>query len=292
MVKYRSGSYQRVICFLGIFLCLYGLTRGNHFSDREYSLHVKRLKRRIGEEKFTILIQKPFVVISDEEPETVKYISERIVAWAVKKLKYMYFNKDPENIIDIWLFNGEDSYRKYTWRFFRHKPDTPFGYSSPELNALIMNIRTGGGTLVHEIVHPFMRANFPRCPAWFNEGLASLYEESTGKGKMIIGLINWRLPRLQKAISKKFLPALSWLLSTSEYIFYEKDPVTNYAMARYLCYYLQENGLLMKFFHEFRKNHKKDPSGSRTLKRVLNENSMTAFQKKWENFIMNLKRTE
>jgi len=28
--------------------------------------------------------------------------------------------------------------------------------------------------LVHEIVHPFMRANFPECPAWFNEGLASL----------------------------------------------------------------------------------------------------------------------
>ena len=25
---------------------------------------------------------------------------------------------------------------------------------------------TGGGTLVHEIVHPFLRANFPECPAW------------------------------------------------------------------------------------------------------------------------------
>ena len=41
-----------------------------------------------------------------------------------------------------------------------------------------MNISTGGGTLVHEIVHPFVAANFPNCPAWFNEGLGSLYEQS------------------------------------------------------------------------------------------------------------------
>ena len=41
-----------------------------------------------------------------------------------------------------------------------------------------MNIATGGGTLVHEIVHPFVEANFPGCPTWFNEGLGSLYEQS------------------------------------------------------------------------------------------------------------------
>ena len=41
-----------------------------------------------------------------------------------------------------------------------------------------MNIATGGGTLVHEIVHPFMAANFEQCPSWFNEGLGSLYEQS------------------------------------------------------------------------------------------------------------------
>ena len=41
----------------------------------------------------------------------------------------------------------------------------------------MMNIGTGGGTLVHEIVHPFVAANFPHCPPWFNEGLGSLYEQ-------------------------------------------------------------------------------------------------------------------
>ena len=45
----------------------------------------------------------------------------------------------------------------------------------------IMNIATGGGTLVHEIVHPYVEANFPGCPAWFNEGLGSLYEACGGE---------------------------------------------------------------------------------------------------------------
>ena len=27
------------------------------------------------------------------------------------------------------------------------------------------------------MVHPFVEANFPDCPAWFNEGLGSLYEQ-------------------------------------------------------------------------------------------------------------------
>ena len=40
-----------------------------------------------------------------------------------------------------------------------------------------MNIGPGPGTLSHELVHPYMEANFPNVPAWFNEGLASLYEQ-------------------------------------------------------------------------------------------------------------------
>ena len=53
-------------------------------------------------------------------------------------------------------------------------------------NALVMNIATGGGTLVHEIVHPFMEANFPACPSWFNEGLGSLYEQSGARDGRIV----------------------------------------------------------------------------------------------------------
>lgn len=65
--------------------------------------------------------------------------------------------------------------RRHARELFDDAPGTPYGYYLPGHDAMIMNISTGGGTLVHEIVHPFMAANFPGSPTWFDEGLASLY---------------------------------------------------------------------------------------------------------------------
>ena len=77
-------------------------------------------------------------------------------------MKQDFFTKDPNEILDIWLFKDEASYKKHTRLLFGTSPTTPYGYYSPAHKALIMNIATGGGTLVHEIVHPFMEGNFPR----------------------------------------------------------------------------------------------------------------------------------
>ena len=62
-----------------------------------------------------------------------------------------------------------------------------------------------------------------------------------------------------------------------------------YGEARYLCYYLQERGLLVKFYHDFAAHAREDPTGYHTLQRVLSENDMDAFQKKWERFILSLR---
>ncbi len=252
-----------------------------------YERHIEELKKK-APAGFTITIEKPFVVIGDEAPGVVRRRAEFTVRWAVKKLEYMYFKKEPAGIIDIWLFKDRESYLKYTREIFGDSPDTPFGYSSAKHNALIMNIATGGGTLVHEIVHPFVAANFPNCPAWFNEGLGSLYEQSTGSGEQIIGLTNWRLPGLQEAIRENRLPSFKMLTAVTDYDFYRQDAGRNYAQARYLCYYLQEKGLLVDFYHKFKANSRKDPTGFETLKQVLGERDMAAFKKKWENFVLGL----
>ena len=151
-----------------------------------------------------------------------------------------------------------------------------------------MNISTGGGTLVHEIVHPFVEANFPDCPAWFNEGLGSLYEQSGTVDGHIYGYTNWRLRGLQNGLSRKVVPTFEALTSMSDREFYREDTGTNYAQARYLCYYLQEKGLLRKFYREFAANAKTDPTGYKTLQRVLRERDMMAFQRKWTAFVQKL----
>ncbi|MBI2265283.1 MAG: hypothetical protein HYU64_08945 [Armatimonadetes bacterium] len=280
----------KALFFLGLLscFCLNGQARSGDFVDSDYEQHILRLKNRVSDRVFTFVAQKPFVVIGDEQAPVVRKRATGTVGWAVEKLKAEYFKNDPEDILDIWLFKDGASYRKHAKELFGDSPGTPFGYYSPSHKALIMNIETGGGTLVHEIVHPFMHANFPECPPWFNEGLGSLYEQCGEKNGRIYGTTNWRLEGLKKEIRAGLVPSFETLTSASEDQFYRKDRGTNYGQARYLCYYLQEKGLLTRFYHEFHARRKSDPTGFKTLKGVLNEGDMEAFQRKWEAFVLEL----
>ena len=257
------------------------------YTNGDFKEHMKKLKNKVPA-GFTTIIQPPFVVIGDEPAAVVKQRSESTIKWTVDMLKKDYFDKDPDKIIDVWLFKDEESYYKHAKELFNDEPTTPFGYFSEFDNALIMNINTGGGTLVHEIVHPFMHSNFPGCPPWFDEGLASLYEQCREKNGHIHGLTNWRLEGLQKAIEQDLVPSFKTLTSMNAYKFYNEDKGTNYGQARYLCYYLQEKGLLVKFYHDFYKHQAQDPSGYNTLKRILDEEDMNAFKKKWEKYVLTL----
>ncbi len=259
------------------------------FTPADYARHVTRLKPKVPGDGFTVVIEPPFVVIGDESPAKVKQRAEGTIRWAVAKLKEAYFEKDPTEILDIWLFKDRTSYEKHAREIFHDEPTTPYGYFSDTEGALVMNIATGGGTLVHELVHPFMAANFPGCPAWLNEGLGSLYEQCWEVDGRIEGRTNWRLAGLQKAVREGRVPSFKTLCSTTHHQFYHEDRGTNYAQARYLCYYLEQHRLLRKFYHRFRANHADDPTGYETLKEVLGRNDMEAFQKEWEAYVLKLR---
>ena len=257
-------------------------------SPAAYEKQAGELRTKLKGRGFTVIVERPFIVIGDESEDRVKLWANDIIRGTVTRLKQDYFSKDPAKVLEIWLFKDEVSYRKHAKEFFNDEPDTPYGYYSPSNKALLMNIATGGGTLVHEIVHPFVEANFPDAPAWLNEGLGSLYEQSGTVNGHIYGYPNWRLNGLQNGLRKKIVPTFKALTSMSDAEFYREDTGTNYAQARYLCYYLQEHGLLRKFYKAFVANQKTDPTGYKTLQTVLGERDMTAFQRKWETFVMKL----
>jgi hypothetical protein len=260
------------------------------FTDADFARHVEQLKKKLPSMGFTVIIQRPFVVIGDESPAAVKEHSDGTVKWAVDKLKQDFFTQDPKEILDIWLFQDAASYEKNALTLFGEKPTTPYGYYSSAHKALVMNISTGGGTLVHEIVHPFIESNFPSCPPWFNEGLGSLYEQSGEVNGHIHGYTNWRLPGLQAAIKARKVPSFKTLTGLDENGFYNDDKGTNYGQARYLCYYLQQKGLLIKFYREFYAHRKEDPTGYQTLQKVLRIADMNAFKRRWENYVLGLRQ--
>jgi hypothetical protein len=257
--------------------------------DAEYASHVSAIKKALP--SFTVLVQKPFVVAGDDTAERVKGSAVGTVQWAVDHLKKDFFEKDPADLIDVYLFKDKESYDTYTKDYFHDTPTTPYGYYSPAHKALIMNIGTGGGTLVHEIVHPFMAANFPACPTWFNEGLASLYEQSAEKEGHIWGLPNWRLAGLKEALKAGAAPDFKTMCAMDTATFYGDKKGANYSTARYLCLYLQDTGVLRQFYKDFVKNQKTDPGGYDTLQKTLagvGDKDMAGFRKKWEQWVLGL----
>ena len=263
-------------------------TAGSRHSRADYAQHVLRLKKTLPR-GFNVVVQPPFVVVGDEPLYKVKKRAAGTVRWATANLKRAYFKKDPIQILDVWLLKDSASYYKQCKKRFGGKPGTPFGFYSARYRALVMNISTGGGTLLHEIVHPFIEANFAAAPAWFNEGLGSLYEQCGSCNGEICGYTNWRLAGLQKAIRAGRVPTFKWLTSRTPHQFYELDPGTNYAQSRYLMYYLQQRKVLRTYYHAAVKNQRKDPTGYKTLVKILGESDMKAFQKRWQTWVLKLR---
>lgn len=249
---------------------------------------VQQVRKTVGA-GFRIAVEEPFVVVSDQNEKDFQYSCEHTIGWAVRLLMHDFFDKQPQRPLVIYLFDGEDSYRKHAKKFFGDEPETPFGYYSDTDGALIMNIATGGGTLVHEIVHPFMEADFPKCPAWYNEGMGSLFEACRERNGHIEGVSNWRLPVLKEGMRKGQLVPLKKLLATTSDEFYADPGGMHYAEARYLLQYVQSRGKLREFHKQFKAHAATDPTGSQTLCRVVGFKSIAELQTDWLRWIEKLK---
>jgi hypothetical protein len=259
--------------------------RAGHTTSAAHAQHLMRAKKNIPE-GFRTRIVGPFLVIGDQGDKEIDHHTE-VIDWAISRLATDFGMVAPSEIIDVWLMGSDASYVAQSERLFNDRPSTPYGFFLPERRTLFMNIETGGGTLVHEIVHPYIRASFPKCPAWFNEGLASLYERVVDRDGHLWGLPNWRLAGLKRAIRMGKLPPITQMTADNDKVFYES--ATGYAQARYLCLYLQDKGLLRKFYAEYRSGYSTDPTGIRTLTRILGERDMMRFQLTFENWVLSLR---
>ncbi len=212
-----------------------------------------------------VIVRAPFVIGGDFSEADLAAHYDRTIGPAARAMGHAYFQIPPSEPITVLLFSGEQSYNRYAQRLFNDEGISVYGYYKPHLRTLVMNIGTGGGTLVHELTHALIDFDFPRVPAWFNEGLASLHEQchirpdETG----IQGLVNWRLEGLQKALAGGRLRPLASLLGDDN--FRGAGETTNYAHARYFCLYLQEQGLLETYYRRFRERQEQDPLGQATV---------------------------
>lgn len=255
-----------------------------------FAAHVEALEERLeaaGVRSLKRRIEGPFVVLGNgTEAQLDRYVA--LIHRVSAQLEADFFAARPEKILDIFLFEDARSYERGVRALTGESPTTPYGFYSAANGGLFMNVATGGGTLVHELVHPYVEADFPDAPAWINEGLGSLFEQSDERDGHIVGLTNWRLAGLQATLAEREVPTFDALAHLSRSEFYGAGAGTHYAQARYLLYYLQERGLLRELYRQARAARESDPSGYRALVAVLGERDMTAFQARWASFVAGL----
>lgn len=68
-----------------------------------------------------------------------------------------------------------------------------FGLYNPADNIMFATITGGYGTLLHELGHALIQANYPDAPFWLEEGAAMLYERSVWRDGKPEPLENWRM---------------------------------------------------------------------------------------------------
>jgi len=195
----------------------------------------------------------------------------------------------------VIVFKDDASYRPFKTN------QNNAGYFQPgqDVNYITLSAETRGeqdwfNIIFHEYTHLITNNSIGLSPAWFNEGLASLYEASGEKNGHIRGYTNWRLPALQEAIREGGLLPFPKMMALSSDDFYGgrgngRNYSHYYAQARYLCYHLQEQDLLVKFYKAYVAGVKTDPSGVEALKSVLNERDLKAFQQRWEKMVLGLR---
>jgi hypothetical protein len=254
----------------------------------EYAEHAAEV-RDDAPSGFTIVVVPPFVVAGEGPPDIVRAEAHEVVGRASAWMKAKLFPREPADILTLWMFEGEESYRRHVNILFGGVPPSPYGYYDPCEDALVVNVALGTGTLIHEMVHAFMEANIPGAPAWLNEGLASLFEQTEWRGDDLRGRVNWRLPGLQAAIAAGRAPRLGGLLATSRGEFYDEEQSgLNYAAARYLLYYLQDRGLLIDYFRGYVARSDSDSTGLVALLEILRERDIAPVQTRWEAFVARL----
>lgn len=264
-----------------------GRVAGDPLEEQSRAL-AAQWQQRFEAEALSHVVAGPFVIAGDGGERRLAAYRDRTILAAQKALAATFFEKQPDQPILILLFESEEPYRRLSKEWFGREDPPHFGFFMRERRVMLMNVGTGTGTLVHELVHALLAPDFPAAPDWFNEGLASLYEQCSIDGETIRGLENWRLPELQEAIREGSLRPLRELIEETE--FYDESNVgLNYAQARYLMFYLQEKGLLREYYRRFRDGVATDPSGGKTLEALISPQKLEEFEKQWRKWVLTLK---
>ena len=99
------------------------------FTAADYAQHIMKLKPKIPGPEFTVLIEPPFVVLGDDPPEEVRRRTRGNGPLGGRQVQGGLFHQGPAEILDIWLFKDDASYRSHCRSLFHTRRTRPTGSS-------------------------------------------------------------------------------------------------------------------------------------------------------------------
>ena len=235
-----------------------------------------------------ILVRPPFVVAGNLPEEQLDRYERDLIQPISQALATDFFDTPPTKPITIILLAGDRSYREQSRRLGDVRTECYFGYYERNERRVVANVATGNGTLAHELTHALAHFDFPGIPEWFDEGLATVFEQSefSEDGLHLVGLANWRQSILTLAVKRNELRPLTDLLSRQEIRLGREE--IDYAHARYFCLYLQKRRLLGPYYRKYRANIEHDPQGIATLRTLLQVESLNEADKDFRRWVISL----
>lgn len=268
------------VCLLASLAFLTATARGQapaHYDlATDQQQRIDLAKRELGARTKIKIVEQVFVVVGDTNGTV---LMESALA--------AYFNgrfaRRPDAAISVYLFASSERYSAYCRDHLGGPCASIYGFYRPDLRRIVMNAGLGLGTLTHELVHPIIDTDFPRAPTWINEGIASLYEAPVfPRPGEIHGRKNWRYPRLLTALAnpeEKTQVSVEHLFSLDDGEFRGAQEALNYALARYVCQWLDEQRQLWPFYHAWRDDFANDPTGARAFTTATGLTPMDATPK-------------
>ncbi len=265
------------------------LPRTAYDLDADVARWKTRAQADFGEVASVEVVADVFVISGPGRKGSLKG-TNRTVERALEAYTNDRFGRLPARAVGVYLFPSAKSYDAFCRRHSGGACVSVYGFYMPSQRLIVMNIGLGVGTLTHELVHPIVETDFPEAPDWIDEGTASLFEAFGFTKGGIRGYKNWRHPRLLRAVQSKQDKAyagLPTLFGMSDAVFRGENEALHYAMARYLCQWLDSRGQLWPFYQAWRDNYATDPTGEKAF-RVATGMTPAEASPEWQRWVKRL----
>jgi hypothetical protein len=209
------------------------------------------------------------------------------------------FAKPPDRAVTVLLFGSHAAFGVECAKLLDvPRCQKPLGLYWPTTRTILVDVSPGVSTVTHEIVHPIMQTDFPAAPEWLDEGIAALFERPVFDGADgIHGATNWRLTALQRALGRSPTESAAQIAAlfgmtddafrgASEGASPNADDAVredrHYAIARFLCQWLDEKGELWKFYRAWRDGSAEESRGVAAFTAAVGESPADAQVEWWQ----------